>query len=399
MQELKNTTSIAVPPLTKAVLHPVLRALTDSNRLDFTQLTDRMYLQPIVTGGVKELDRAISTKRFFSLSSNTANNVYLLIIGGAFSLLQNSSPGEIVNKILFAGVMMATMQMSAIIGTEPNTGRDEDGFISFGTTKFSEAQYGEYLTLINNTAVLIINEFPVSARTLEECDEKCEKIAIDFHSSSSSPLKGSQIKAMYFIGLRPFVRALYVGMFCKDDRLINQSTGQPLVRPDSTVYDSRTAEMLLMTAATQIIFILLNELENIASDANIAVQLSPMLMKTFMNTIVHFYARQDVTTGDHAIMAMYKKVVNISKTNEKLRSYVLRGNNELMVRKEDAMTMYRNMELSKKRTSASKSYYMFWIITLLVYIISAFIVNLKGSSIDVYWMNGIVFALLAIGLF
>eukprot|EP00798_Chlamydomonas_sp_ICE-L_P015393 gene15393-21477_t len=356
-----------------------------------------MYLQPIVTGGVKELDRAISNKRFFSLSSNTANNVYLFIIGGMFSVLENSSPGEIVQKILGAGAMMATMQMSAIIGTEPNTGRDEAGFTFLGTTQFSQAQYLEYFTLFSTTAALIMEKFPVSARTLEECDEKCEKIAIDFHSSSSSPLKGSPIKPMYFIGLRPFVRALYVGMFCKDDRII-VSTGKPFVRPDSTVYDSRTAEMLLMTAATQIIFILLNEIENIASDANNMGQLSPMLMKTFMNTIVHFYARQDVTTGDHAIMAMYKKVVNISKTNEKLRSYVLRGNNELMVRNEDAMTMYRNMELSKKRTSASKSYYMFWIITLLVYIISAFIVNLKGSSGDVYWMNGVIFVLLATGM-
>eukprot|EP00798_Chlamydomonas_sp_ICE-L_P013312 gene13312-19154_t len=239
-----GSVSFQVPPLTKAVLHPVLKSLTDSNRLDFTQLTDRMYMQPIVTGGVQELDRAISNKRFFSLSSNTANNVYLFIIGGVFSVLQNSSPGEIVHKILVAGAMMATMQMSAIIGTEPNTGRDEDGFTLFGTTKFSEAQYLEYLTLISNTAVLIMKEFPVLARTLEECDEKCEKIAIDFHSSSSSPLKGSPIKGMYFIGLRPFVRALYVGMFCKDDRLINMSTGKPFVRPDSTVYDSRTAEML-----------------------------------------------------------------------------------------------------------------------------------------------------------
>eukprot|EP00798_Chlamydomonas_sp_ICE-L_P000779 gene779-2181_t len=314
-----------------------------------------------------------------------------------FSGLQNSSPGEIVNKIHVAGALMAIMQMSVIIGTEPNTGRDEYGFTSFGTTKFSDAQALEYLSIFNNTSKVIMKEFPVSARTLEECDEKCEKIAIDFHSSSSSPLKGSPIKAMYFIGLRPFVRALYVGMFCKDDR-VSDSTGKPFVRTDSTVYDSRTAEMLLMTAATQIIFILLNEIENLESDANNTALLSPMLMKTFMNTIVHFYARQDVTTGDHAIMAMYKKVVNISKTNEKLRSYVLRGNNELMVRKEDAMTMYRNMELSKKRTSASKSYYMFWLITLLVYIISAFIVNLKGSSIDVYWMNGVVFALLAIGV-
>eukprot|EP00798_Chlamydomonas_sp_ICE-L_P000735 gene735-2151_t len=111
-----------------ALLMLLLKVLVTGNdeivafkSLDFRQLTDRMYLQPIVTGGVQELDRAISNKRFFSLSSNTANNVYLLVIGVAFSLLQNSSPAEIVSKILFAGAMMATMQMSAIIGTEPNT--------------------------------------------------------------------------------------------------------------------------------------------------------------------------------------------------------------------------------------------------------------------------------------
>eukprot|EP00798_Chlamydomonas_sp_ICE-L_P010940 gene10940-17054_t len=388
MQERQNTTSIAVPPLTRAVLHPVLKSLTDSNRLDFTQLTDRMYLQPIVSGGVQELGSAIDTGRSFSFSSNNANRIYMASPG--------SSPGEIVYTVQIAGTLMAFQQMNAILGTEINSGgSSSDGFQYMGKTRFSDAQAREYMTLFAETARLILEDFPVSAGTLEECEAACEKIAVDFHDRTSSLLKGAPIRALYFIGMRPWVRAVYVGMFCKDDRMFNSTTGKPIVRSDSSVYDSRTAEMLLMTAATQIIFIVLNQIDNQAGDANGLGSMSPLLMKAFMNTIVHFYARQDVTTGDRAIMDMYKKVVKIAKTNEQLREDVLQGSNELMVRKEDAVTMHHNMERSKKRTRASESSYRFWVITLLVYIISSIIVSVRGSRMEVYWLNGVVLFLLA----
>eukprot|EP00798_Chlamydomonas_sp_ICE-L_P017314 gene17314-23623_t len=304
--------------------------------------------------------------------------------------------------VAFERRVMAFQQLGAVMGTEPytNGSGSKDGGLSYlGKTMLSDAHAREYMTLFNETSKLIMERFLASARTLEECEAQCEKIAIDFHEKSKSPLEGSPIKAMYFIGLRPFVRALYVGMFCKDDRLINEFTGKPYVRPDASVYDSRTANMLLMTAATQIIFFVLNELENNnVSDAkndHADSSMAPLLMKAFVHTIVHFYARQDATTGDRAIMEMYKKVVKISKTNKQLRDYVLRSSKELMVRKEDAITMFHNMELSKKRTSAAGSNYTFWIITLLTYVIIAVIVHLRSSNQDVYWMNGVVLLLLA----
>jgi hypothetical protein len=367
------------------VLHPALRELSDSNVLDFTQLTLRLRSAPVLEGGPKALARAVGSGTFFSLPAGGGVTLgYLYLLAMCFAAQIDGSQVSIINSIYVGGMALAMAQLGATLG-EARAAANE-GF-TFATRDLSNAQVTQFTDLYVSTTNAIVENFPKTPATLQECEEACEKIAIEHNKNTL--LKGELIRAVYFLGMRPLVRTLFVAAFCTGNAQIRN-----VRRPDTTVYDSRTADMLLMTAATQIIFVLVNELDKIGASVprprEVPHNINQKLLDAFMQTVVAFYSTQEAAVGDRAIASMYDKIAQIAARNDELHRGVLQASSTLMVRKEDAMTMFRNMELSKQRTASARTTYSIWFATLIVFFVSAAVMAFFASPRDILIHAGIV---------
>ena len=347
------------PRLTKEVIHPSLKKLVDSNKLDFTDMSSRIYLTPVESGGKLALEKSIDDKSFYSIDKTRVNYSYLASMSVVFCTLSGSSIFHILSAFVGAGLVLAGMQMEVIVGSVPNKHKE----VMFGSVSFSEMEQIQFTRLFHDTIAHIVKHFP-SANTMEECEISCEDIVINFLKNKM--FEGSLGKAMYFVGILPVVRILYVMSFVQDGWIISKNTVLKR-RKNASIYDSRSAELLLMTATTQTIFILTNSIDKFL-DSKIPYhgKMKSILMQTFMNVVVDFYIRQDIQVGDEAIMKMYKNVSVLANKNKSLSSHVSNADAILAARKSDAVTMHRHKTSGTKKLRSSQMVFVVWMITLAV---------------------------------
>lgn len=353
------------PPLARNVLHPELRKLVDTNELDFTQMTQRMYATPITNGTMSTLSSSIKSGSFYNLNASTANPVYVDALVGAYLLMSNSNAESVVTAISMAGSYIATIQIGAIIGTAPNT---STWTAAMGKKAFSVSQTVEFAAGLVQMYNQIYDRFPLHANTIDEADTICLNMVSELFKSgmfSNSDI----LKATYFLAIKPYVRLVFVGSFLSEHR------------PNVSVYDKRTSELLLMTCASQGIFRIINELVKQPDPLYLTggILASDKLQITLGELVIDFYTRQDIEVGDYALQRIYDNVSKLSVDNEKMKKYVKEASETLEMRKQDAITMNQHKALDDKRKRKARLIFYLWITTLIIVLLVAGILLMKGS--------------------
>lgn len=353
------------PPLTRDVLHPELRKLVDTNELDFTQLTQRMYANPVTNGELSSLKQSVDSRAFYNLNGTTAHTPYVNALVTGFLLLENSKMETIMQAIALVGVTISSLQIGAVIGTAPNT---SPWYAGMGRKMFSLAEITQFANIVTTTLAHIGDNFPIYAQTIEETDKICFGLAREMNKNGmlSDP---TVMNATYFLGIQPLVRALFVASFIDSPR------------QNVSVYDKRTAELLLMTCVSQGIFRVIDELLQQPNQPTLpgGMLASEKLAQLFVAVIIDFYTRQEIQVGDDAFTKIYDNVSKLSVENAELKKYVENANAALEMRKQDAVTMNQHKALDEKRKHKSKTVFYLWISTLIIVLLVAGILLMKGS--------------------
>ncbi len=349
------------PPLTRGVLHPELRKLVDTNELDFTQITQRMYATPVTSGGLPALKNAIDSGAFYNLNGATANPVYLNAIASSYMIVSGAND-TVLSSIIMAGGTLAAIQIGALIGTAPS-----NQWTGIGTKMFSQSELLGFSSLLTATYLEIFLNFPIYVNTIDEADKICFDIATNANKQGILS-DVTVMKAVYFLAIKPYVRTLFVGSFVE------------YARPNVSVYDKRNSELLLVTGVSQGIFRVVDELVKLPNPIYLNdVLLSDKLMQIFVALIIDFYINEDIVVGDKALTQIYDKISNLSNENAALKKYVEETNATLEMRKQDAITMNQHKALDEKRKSKSKTIFYLWIATLIIVLLVGGILLIKGS--------------------
>lgn len=349
------------PPLTRGVLHPELRKLVDTNELDFTQITQRMYATPVTSGGLPALKNAIDSGAFYNLNGATANPVYLNAIASSYMIVSGANR-TLLDSIVKAGGYLAMIQIGALIGTAPS-----NQWTGIGTKMFSDSELLGFSSLLTATYLEIFLNFPIYVNTIDEADKICFDIATNANKQGILS-DVTVMKAVYFLAIKPYVRTLFVGSFVE------------YARPNVSVYDKRNSELLLVTGVSQGIFRVVDELVKLPNPIYLNdVLLSDKLMQIFVALIIDFYINEDIVVGDKALTQIYDKISNLSNENAALKKYVEETNATLEMRKQDAITMNQHKALDEKRKSKSKTIFYLWIATLIIVLLVGGILLIKGS--------------------
>lgn len=349
------------PPLTRGVLHPELRKLVDTNELDFTHITQRMYATPVTSGGLPALKSAIDSGAFYNLNGATANPVYVNAIASSY-LIVSGANRTLLDSIVKAGGYLAMIQIGALIGTAPS-----NQWTGIGTKMFSDSEIEDFKKVLAITYDTIFYNFPNYVNTIDEADKICFDIATN--ANKQGILSDSTImQAVYFLALKPLVRTLFVGSFVE------------YARPNVSVYDKRNSELLLVTGVSQGIFRVVDELVKLPDPIYLNdVLLSDQLMQTFVALIIDFYIHEDIVVGDDALTQIYDKISKLSNENAALKKYVEETNSTLEMRKQDAITMNQHKALDEKKKNKSKTIFYLWIVTLIIVLLVGGILLIKGS--------------------
>jgi hypothetical protein len=349
------------PPLTRGVLHPELRKLVDTNELDFTQITQRIYATPVTSGGLPALKNVIDSGAFYNLNGATANPVYLNAIASSYMIVSGAND-TVLSSIIMAGGTLAAIQIGALIGTAPS-----NQWTGIGTNMFSHSELLDFSSLLTATYLEIFLNFPIYVNTIDEADKICFDIATNANKQGILS-DVTVMKAVYFLAIKPYVRTLFVGSFVE------------YARPNVSVYDKRNSELLLVTGVSQGIFRVVDELVKLPNPIYLNdVLLSDKLMQIFVALIIDFYINEDIVVGDKALTQIYDKISNLSNENAALKKYVEETNATLEMRKQDAITMNQHKALDEKRKSKSKTIFYLWIATLIIVLLVGGILLIKGS--------------------